>query len=105
MNKLSFDHIALSVEDISMSVAWYENSLQASVLYKDDTWAMLEVGGVKLALTISTEHPPHVAFAVDDISELGPHYREHRDGSCYVYKCDPNGNTVELIYWRDKKHG
>jgi len=101
MSKLNLDHIALSVEDISASVAWYENFLQASVVYQDDTWAMLDVGGAKLALTVPIQHPPHVAFAVNDIEELGPDYREHRDGSCYVYKCDPDGNTVELIYWRN----
>jgi len=101
MSNRNFDHIALSVKDIDTSVDWYERSLQASVLYKDETWAMLEVGGIKLALTVFTQHPPHIAFAVGDIKELGAQYREHRDGSCYVYKCDPDGNTVELIYWRN----
>jgi catechol 2,3-dioxygenase-like lactoylglutathione lyase family enzyme len=101
MSNRNFDHIALSVKDITESVRWYEHTLQASVLYKDETWAMLEVSGVKLALTIPTQHPPHLAFAVDDIKELGSQYREHRDGSCYVYKCDPDGNTIELIYWRN----
>ena len=101
---LVLDHIAINVEDIGLSAEWYKNTLHATVDYLDDTWAMLDVNGSKIALTSKSQHPPHVAYLVKDISDLGPEYREHRDGSCYVYKSDPDGNTIELIYWRDKNN-
>ena len=54
-------------------------------------------GGIKLALTVSTEHPSHIAFKVDSHDELIENIKVHRDGSCYVYKNDPFGNVIELI--------
>ena len=98
---LTFDHVAINVEDVNNTVEWYTHSLGATIDYIDDTWAMLDVNGTKLALTVESQHPPHLAFRVEDISDLGADYREHRDGSCYVYKDDPDGNTIELIYWRN----
>ena len=100
LKDLKFDHIAINVEDISLSAEWYKNTLAAVVDYIDDTWAMLDVSGTKIALTTKSQHPPHFAFCVNDISDLGEDYREHRDGSCYVYRSDPDGNTIELIHWR-----
>ena len=101
MTNLKLDHIAINVKDIDESVAWYTDKFGATISYKDKTWAMLEIGGLKLALTITDQHPPHTALRVMSLEDLGPDYREHRDGSCYVYKSDPDGNTIELIYWRD----
>jgi len=101
MNKLSLDHIAINVANIESAIEWYVNSVGAIVEYADATWAMLDVGGSKLALTVASQHPPHVAFRVATLEELGSEYREHRDGSCYVYMVDPSGNTIELIYWRN----
>jgi len=100
-NKLKFDHLAMVVKDIPSRVEWYVENLGATIDYVDKTWAMLEVGGSKIALTSENEHPPHTAFRVSSLDHLGPDYREHRDGSCYVYKYDPDGNTIELIYWRN----
>ena len=99
-SRLKLDHVAINVDNIEDSVAWYKGATGAIVDYADDTWAMLDVGGSKIALTVASQHPPHVAFRVLTLEELGPEYREHRDGSCYVYKVDPSGNTIELIYWR-----
>ena len=100
-SKLTLDHIAINVDNIEDSVMWYKNTTGATVDYTDDTWAMLDIDGTKIALTVASQHPPHVAFRVSTLEELGPDYREHRDGSCYVYRVDPSGNTVELIYWRN----
>ena len=100
-DKLKFDHLAVVVKDISSRVEWYVENLDAKIEYADKTWALLEIGGSKIALTLQEQHPAHVAFRVPKLENLGPDYREHRDGSCYVYKCDPDGNTVELIYWRN----
>jgi catechol 2,3-dioxygenase-like lactoylglutathione lyase family enzyme len=100
MSKLVLDHIAINVEDISIAAEWYRKELGARLEYTDTTWGMLDINGSKLALTVQSQHKPHVAFRVQSLAELGPEYHEHRDGSCYIYKVDPDGNTVELIYWR-----
>ena len=101
MCNLDLDHVAVNVDNIKTAVEWYTNNLGAEVTYIDETWAMLEVGTARLALTISNQHPPHTAFRVASLDDLGPDYREHRDGSCYVYINDPSGNVIELIYWRE----
>jgi len=105
MSNVSLDHIAINVQDITESVQWYSKTFGAKVEYIDDTWAMLDIGGTKLALTIPNQHPSHTAFRVESLDELGPDYREHRDGSCYVYIDDPSGNVIELIYWRKEEDG
>ena len=98
---LEFDHVAINVDDIKLAVDWYVGDLNATVKYVDETWAMLDVNGISIALTIPGQHPPHTAFRVNCLEDLGPDYHEHRDGSCYVYRSDPFGNTIELIYWRN----
>ena len=96
---LELDHFAIAVSDIPSRVSWYVENFQATVDYSDETWAMLDINGIKLALVLIDQHPPHLAFCVPNLEALGPDYREHRDGSRYVYKCDPDGNTIELVYW------
>ena len=95
-------HIAINVKDISESVEWYISNLGANVDYLDQTWAMLSVGTTKIALTISSQHPPHIAFNVDNLCDLPGTHSYHRDGSAYVYSRDPDGNTIEYIYWPEK---
>ena len=93
---MQLDHVAICVNDIQASVEWYKLNLCASVLYSDETWAMLKIGETKLALTSKDQHPPHIAFLVDNF-ENGKSVKQHRDGSNYIYKSDPDGNTIELI--------
>ena len=97
-----FDHIAINVDNIADAATWYKHNMSAEVLYLDDTWAMLHVGGIKLALTISSEHPPHIAFKVDACDEMDEDVKIHRDGSHYVYKADPHGNVIELIKYQQR---
>lgn len=97
------DHIAINVSDIDTAVAWYTDYFDTTVAYQDGTWAMLHIaGGLKLALTVASEHPPHVAFRVDNICDfpIGAEVKFHRDGSQYCYAKDPDGNTVEWIYYK-----
>jgi catechol 2,3-dioxygenase-like lactoylglutathione lyase family enzyme len=83
--KYKFDHIALNVENIDRAVEWYKNKLNANVKYKDNTWAMLEIGSTNIALTLPSQHPPHVAFSVENIDNMPNELiKEHRDGSKYV---------------------
>lgn len=93
---MTLDHIAISVSDINQSIQWYTTNLNTDILYADETWAMLQVGTTKLALTIKDQHPPHIAFLVKDL-ELLDKPKKHRDGSKYIYKSDPDGNIIELI--------
>ena len=80
---MKIDHVAINVADIKKSVNWYVENMSAKVDYEDDTWAMLSIGDTKLALTIESQHPPHVAFCVEDIKDLGEgaEIKRHRDGS------------------------
>ena len=104
---MKLDHIALNVKNISESVEWYINNLGATILYDDASWAMLDVGNVKIALTLNSQHPPHMGFTVDDDSAIPcnpSQIRVHRDGSRYYYQEDPSGNIIEwLRYPEDNK--
>jgi len=102
---MKFDHVAVNVEQISRSVAWYRQTLEAQVLYQDDTWALLEAGGVKIALTLKRQHPAHLAFDVgpDPSEEFLATARRHRDGSISRYVTDPDGNALEWIFYPGEK--
>ena len=96
-----FDHVAVNVADIARSVDWYKAQLGAEVLYQDETWAFLRVGGSKLALTLPGQHPAHVAY---DVGPTPPETffkgaKVHRDGSVSRYVVDPDGNAVEYIHY------
>ncbi len=98
---MKFDHAAICVKSISNSVEWFTSNLSAEILYCDETWAMLSVGNVKVALTLESQHPPHLGFKVDSLSDMpsGADVKKHRDGTSYVYKEDLDGNVIELIYY------
>jgi len=102
---VKFDHVALNVKDIARSVAWYKETVGATVLYEDSTWAFLEAGGVKLALTLPNQHPRHIAFDIGSApsSDFLRRARPHRDGSVSYYVVDPDGNAVEWICYPQKK--
>lgn len=104
---MTFDHVALNVQDIARSVAWYVGTAGARVLYQDDTWAMLDVGGGKIALTLPQQHPPHVAFDIGPApsEEFMKKARVHRDGSISRYVVDPDGNAIEWIHYPQKGAG
>jgi catechol 2,3-dioxygenase-like lactoylglutathione lyase family enzyme len=101
---MRLDHIAINVSNIANSASWYTENLGAEVIYADDTWAMLETGETKIALTLDGHHPPHVGFSVSDINDIpcdDPDY--HRDGSAYRYVKDPDGNTIEFVYYPKRR--
>jgi catechol 2,3-dioxygenase-like lactoylglutathione lyase family enzyme len=100
---MRFDHVAIAAKDIPKSVEWYCSRFAAKVLYQDETWAFLQMGGTKLALVTPGQHPPHMALslteeALHDAAKLaGVPIDTHRDGSKGIYLEDPSGNAVELI--------
>ena len=66
---MKFDHVAVTVPTESMmknNVKWYCDQYNAKVLYQDDTWSLLSMGGVKVAFVLPQQHPPHIAFRFDD---------------------------------------
>ena len=103
---MQLDHIAINVANIEKASEWYQKNLNATVEYIDETWAMLDVGGTKLALTISRQHPPHFAFTLKSLNDFPPdeEIRYHRDGSAYLYIEDPDGNTIEYVYWPESSN-
>lgn len=100
---MKFDHVAVPSNDIDTSVSWYIERFGAEVIYKDKSWAFLNVGGQKLALVNPHQHPPHVAMNVteEQLAEAakatGIAIDKHRDGTQGIYLHDPFGNAIELI--------
>tara|TARA_B100000214_G_scaffold372769_1_gene351677 strand:+ start:328 stop:630 length:303 start_codon:yes stop_codon:yes gene_type:complete len=96
---MKIDHVALVVDSIYDSVVWYRDRFNAHVDYEDETWAMLDISGSKLALVLKSQHESHIAVRVNSISEFpdGCEVKQHRDGSWYFYDTDPSGNVVEWI--------
>ncbi len=96
-----FDHVAVNVADVARAVDWYKTQLGAEILYQDESWAFLSAGGVKVALTVADQHPPHMAF---DVGPAPPESffqgaKTHRDGTVSRYVRDPDGNAIEWIYY------
>ena len=93
---MKLHHIAISVPNISDAVGWYSKSLEASIAYQDDTWALLSVDNAAIALVLPSQHPPHVAFETSNAANYGK-LTPHRDGTRSVYVQDPFGNTIEFL--------
>ncbi len=86
------DHIAIVVNDIKESVAYYVDNYDCMILHCDESWGYLQFDNIKLALVLKDEHPPHIAFEVDEVEG-----KTHRDGSVSKYIDDPSGNKIALI--------
>ena len=92
-------HIAIVVSDIAQAVDWYRSNLAPTVIYQDESWAMLRFANIDLALVLPGKHPPHLAVEHSDAAAYGPLTR-HRDGSKSVYIKDPFGNVIEVMQTR-----
>ena len=77
------DHIAIQTKNIDDSVTWFLKKFKCSVIYQDDSWAMLEFENMKLALVLPDQHPPHIAISCVDIEEQGKPGK-HRDESEFL---------------------
>ena len=96
-NKLdTVDHVAISVPDIGQALDWYRRHFQCEVLYRDDSWALVQFANIKLALVLPSQHPPHLGFYTAKAGEFGE-LRAHRDGTKSIYITDPAGNFLELL--------
>ena len=102
---MKFDHIALKSKDITTSIRWYKENCKAKILYQDESWALIDVNGGKIAFVLPTQHPPHVGIQIDkDIRARqfsDKTFKYHRDGSESCYVQDPDGNFVEFIIYNE----
>lgn len=98
---MKFDHVALISKSIKNSIQWYKENLGAEVLYADDTWGYMLVGGVKIALVVKQQHPPHICFEVNEDFILknlkNKKFKKHRDGTESYYTKDIDGNFIEYL--------
>jgi len=106
---MKLHHIAFETSDIQRSLEWYKKTWDANVLYEDQSWALIEMGGTKIAFVTPDHHPPHIGFEVnrcfieENIDKLD--FKYHRDGSKYCYIKDPDNNVIEVLSWDyDKKN-
>lgn len=108
MAPVQFDHVAGQVSDIGAALLWWQRMVPgAVVLYADETWALLEAGGARLAFVMKDEHPDHIAFKVSGeeldrmAAEHGAAIAVHRDASRSFYVEAPGGHRVEVIAYPD----
>lgn len=101
---MQFDHIAQQVPDIAAAVSWQCDLVPGSrVLYQDDTWALVEAGGVRIAFVLPEQHPDHVAYRVDAarLEELAARHgvaiATHRDASRSIYLEGPGTLCAEIV--------
>lgn len=92
----TLDHLAIPVKDVAESLAWYQKNFQCRLLYKDDTWALVEFANIRLAFVMPGQHPGHLSVARTDAEKFGT-LKPHRDGTRSVYIQDPAGNHVEIL--------
>ena len=105
---MRFDHVAQRVPDIADAIAWWREMLpDAVVLYEDDSWALIEAGGARLAFVLADQHPSHVAWRVSEAqleclaARHGGQIATHRDGSRSFYLEAPGANGFEVIAYPD----
>lgn len=89
-------HVAIQVEDLEKTLAWYKNEFEVEVTYQDDSWAMIKFENVSLALVLPNQHPGHFAIESAKAGSYGE-LTYHRDGTSSVYIKDPSGNSVEML--------
>jgi catechol-2,3-dioxygenase len=107
---MTFDHIAITAKNVAETIEYYTSRFaDAEVLYSDETWAYLKVGGARIAFVVESQHPPHLAFKVESreelerlASEVGSEIKVHRDKSESFYSHDPSGNAIEIVYYPPK---
>jgi len=104
-SEFELDHIAIVVGNIKKASEWYKETVCAKIEYIDDSWAMLNIYGTKIALVLKDTHPSHIAFKckseleLENFVDLDNQVKVHRDGSSYIYLVDPYGNALEWVYY------
>ncbi len=89
-------HLALNVASLEKSIQWYQTSFDCEVVYQDKTLAVLQFANIRLALTMPSLEPAHVAFEREDAQTLGE-LRARPDGVQSTFLADPTGNVIEIV--------
>ena len=107
---MRFDHVAQQVPDIGEAVAWQLQAVPGSrVLHQDPSWALVESAGVKLAFVLPDQHPPHIAYRVDDdelerlAARHGATIAVHRDATRSFYLEGPGSLQTEVISYPEDR--
>ena len=107
---MRFDHVAQQVPDIGEAVAWQLQAVPGSlVLHQDESWALVESAGVKLAFVLPHQHPPHIAYRVDDdelerlAARHGATIAVHRDATRSFYLQGPGSLQTEVISYPEDR--
>lgn len=96
MELSSIHHLAIEVQNVDRAIQWYRSHFSCEILYQDATWGLLKFANISLALVLPDQHPTHIAFLHDHISEFGEP-KTHRDGTRSVYIEDSEGNCLEML--------
>ena len=101
---MRFDHVAQQVPSVPEALEWWRRMVPgARVLFEDETWGLIEAGGVKLAFVMADQHPGHLAWRVSEAelealaAKHGVAISPHRDGTRSFYLEAPGGQSVEVI--------
>jgi catechol 2,3-dioxygenase-like lactoylglutathione lyase family enzyme len=96
------DHIAVLVSDLSASQDWYEKNCGAELVFEDYKYKRMKMNNTTIAL-IDKKHykDAHFGVLVGCVKDFpdGGEIVAHRDGTVGCYTKDPDGNTVEFIYY------
>jgi catechol 2,3-dioxygenase-like lactoylglutathione lyase family enzyme len=90
------EHFAINVKNIDLSVKWYQSSFKCNVVKQTETFALLQFANIKLALSLPSQQPGHLAFLRKDADTFGE-LRLQADDSLSTFLADPTGNMVEII--------
>ena len=105
---MNFDHVALVSKDIKKTVNWYVENWNANILYQDETWGLVSLGGVKIAFVSPSQHPPHICFEVNKNfitnNLANKTFKLHRDGSSSCYIKDIDENFLEFLLWPNEEN-
>ena len=107
---MRFDHVAQQVPDIGEAVAWQLQAVPGTrVVHQDPSWALVESAGVKLAFALPEQHPPHIAYRVDDdelerlAARHGATIAVHRDATRSFYLKGPGSLQTEVISYPEDR--
>lgn len=105
-------HVAICVQDIAKSAAFYQN-LGMELVWQDRDWAYLKAGQDGLALLSPNydQAGPHFGFVFDNRADMEAAHadlqaqnihvtaiHEHRDGTASFYGRDLDNNWFEYLY-------
>tara|TARA_R100000152_G_C6596937_1_gene55431 strand:+ start:177 stop:515 length:339 start_codon:yes stop_codon:yes gene_type:complete len=99
------DHIALRVHDLNKAREWYEENLNAKVVFNSEFYVRMSLNNTTLALIDEQRYlHNHIGILVENIDNLPKNGQriEHRDGTVGVYVRDPFGNVIEYIWYSEE---